>query len=255
MIIFDDNCSDWKVLQNNICNLLNEVGIQSNTDVVLNTPRGIIAIDVYGIDRNSVDEIKYIIECKSWNKRIPKSVVHSFITVMSETGGNIGYIISNKGLQRGALEYLRNTPIKAFTFEEFQERYFETWFVRFFCQRIYQISYTLQCYIEPFNSRRERCFSELTISKQNQFKEKLYTYEVYSMQLATLSNISIHGKVHRKKDIGAFDIEEFKVYLQGDAKEKFHASNYKQLLNEFEELINKATEEFNEIFGKNIFNQ
>lgn len=111
----------WQDLQTNVNQILHEIGLQSEIGKIIETPRGRVEIDVYAIDINSVDKIKYIIECKNWTNAIPQSVVHSFTTVMHETGGNIGFIISQKGLQSGAEGYTKNTNIKGLTYLDFQK--------------------------------------------------------------------------------------------------------------------------------------
>jgi len=111
--------TNWKDLQDKVNFILNGVGLKSEKEVSLNTPRGSVVIDVYVLDPKSVDQIKYIIECKNWNNSIPQTVVHSFTTVMNETGDNIGYIISKKGFQKGTLEYSDNTNIKLFSYNQF----------------------------------------------------------------------------------------------------------------------------------------
>lgn len=90
---------DWKDLQNKVHFILESIGLSVGKEVPVSTPRGSIEIDVFAIDPNSVDKIKYVIECKHWNTIIPQQVIHSFTTVMHETGANIGYIISKKGFR------------------------------------------------------------------------------------------------------------------------------------------------------------
>ncbi|MDY6857581.1 MAG: restriction endonuclease [Thermodesulfobacteriota bacterium] len=68
----------WQDLQINVNQILLEIGLQSEIGKIIETPRGSVEIDVYAIDTNSVDQIKYIIECKNWANAIPQSVVHSF---------------------------------------------------------------------------------------------------------------------------------------------------------------------------------
>lgn len=118
---------DWKRLQYSVCRLLNEVGLAAQEAVVLKTPRGTVEVDVFAIDELSVDKIQYIVECKNWANAIPQHVVHSFTTVMQETGANIGFIVSRVGLQAGAERYTQNTNIIGLTFEALQRRYFEPW--------------------------------------------------------------------------------------------------------------------------------
>lgn len=89
----------WQDLQSGVCRILRNVGLQANIEVCLQTPRGQTTVDVFAVDLNSVDQIKYIVECKNWGNAVPQSVVHSFSTVMQETGANLGFIISKHGLQ------------------------------------------------------------------------------------------------------------------------------------------------------------
>lgn len=111
--------STWQELQINVNQILLEIGLESEIGKTIETPRGNVEIDVYAIDTKSVDRIKYIIECKNWANAIPQSVVHAFTTIMHESGGNIGYIISQKGLQSGAESYTKNTNIRGLTYLEF----------------------------------------------------------------------------------------------------------------------------------------
>ena len=90
-------------------------------------------MDVHAVDERSVDRIQYIVECKNWGSPIPQSIVHSFTTVMHETGANIGFIVSKHGLQSGALNYTQNTNIRGLTYLELQQRYFQAWWEGHFC--------------------------------------------------------------------------------------------------------------------------
>ncbi len=136
MLIENPNPSNWKDLQTGVAGIFTEIGLGVEIEKTLKTPRGNIEVDVYAIDENSVDKIKYIIECKNWKSSIPQSIVHSFTTVMHEIGGNIGFIVTQKGLQSGAKQYTKNTNILGLTYEEFQERYFKVWHTNWFIPQI-----------------------------------------------------------------------------------------------------------------------
>jgi hypothetical protein len=51
---------------------------------------------------------------------VNQSIVHSFTTVMHEVGAHIGFIVSKRGLQSGAREYIRNTNIEGMTYAQFR---------------------------------------------------------------------------------------------------------------------------------------
>jgi uncharacterized membrane protein len=145
---------NWKELQAGVNQLLNEIGLDAEIEKKIDTPRGSVEIDVYAVDQNSVDKIRYIIECKNWSSSIPQTVVHAFTTLMHETGGNIGYIISKHGLQTGAKEYAKSTNITGITYEEFQRKYFSVWYQKHFVTKIGDTVDALSQYVEPINSRR-----------------------------------------------------------------------------------------------------
>ena len=73
--------STWQDLQNGVCQIFNEIGLNAEVGKVIATPRGNVEIDVYAVDENSVDKIKYIVECKNWATTIPQTIVHAFTTV------------------------------------------------------------------------------------------------------------------------------------------------------------------------------
>ena len=135
-MIDDPLPEDWRDLQTGVQRIFRNVGLLADVEVDLETPRGSVNVDVHAIDVRSVDKIRYIVECKNWGSTVPQSVVHSFTTVMHETGANIGFIISKHGLQQGAKRYTQNTNIVGMTYLEFQQRYFEAWWKRYFCPRI-----------------------------------------------------------------------------------------------------------------------
>ena len=100
---------DWRQLQSDVAQILSEIGFLVKIGHVMETARGKIEIDVHAIDDGSIDKIQYVIECKNWGNSIPQSVIHSFTTVMHETGGNIGFIISKQGFQSGAKDFVKYT--------------------------------------------------------------------------------------------------------------------------------------------------
>ncbi len=252
-MIYSTNLKNWNDLQENVCSLLCEVGISAETNKVINTPRGKTNIDVYGIDSKSVDQISYIVECKFWNKNIPQTVVHSFTTVMSETGGNIGYIISNKGFQKGAIEYLKNTNIIGLTFLDFQKKYFPIWFKNYFAKVIYEAVDSLIQYTEPINSIRHRYSSQLPHSKVYKFTKLFGEYENYAFFLSLVGFSSRNGLVIGHNKIPIENYIDFKQALETVSKHKFKSDCYKDLLNEIIIDIKKITMKFNKIFGKDIF--
>lgn len=143
--------SDWRGLQAGVKNLFCEIGYSAEQECPVKTPRGTVEIDVLAQDNLGDQKITIISECKNWESRVSQNVVHSFMTIMSETGANLGYIISKNGFQSGALDYTKNTNIICITYKELQEKYLDVWFERFFCKTIGIEAYYLHKYTDPLS--------------------------------------------------------------------------------------------------------
>lgn len=117
----------WQELERIVAAILAECGMKAQNGMTLTLPRGTVDVDVHA--EEMVDGIVHrtICEYKYWRATVPKTVVHSFRTVMAEAGVHRGYIISTSGFQAGAIEAAVATNIELVTFEEFQRIYFDKW--------------------------------------------------------------------------------------------------------------------------------
>jgi hypothetical protein len=245
---------DWKELQNGVSRLFNEIGLTSETEKVINTPRGSVEVDVYAIDKKSDDKIEYIVECKNWANPIPQSVVHSFTTVMYETGANIGFIISKVGLQTGAKNYTQSTNITGMSYLQLQERYFNVWWQRYFCSTLANTAESVIQYVEPINSRRSRYLEKISSSKVHEFNRLQERYAAFSM-LMWLMDI---GKIAPQYITnGPVSIDEYKKHFIDHLGSEFtfQSNSFRGLLSELCKLLNSIEKQFNSIFGENIFNE
>ena len=57
----------WQDLQLGVKRIFRNVGLSSDIEVNIPTPRGSVNVDVLAIDGLSLDNIKYIVECKNWS--------------------------------------------------------------------------------------------------------------------------------------------------------------------------------------------
>lgn len=244
--------NDWRQLQAGVCRLLNEVGLTAETEKKLRTARGEIEIDVYAVDENSVDQIRYLIECKNWATPTPQSVVHSFTTVIHETGGNIGFIVSRVGFQSGASQYMQNTNIIGVTYLELQQRYWAHWWRKFFVPTIGSTVDTLVEYVEPINSKRDRLIKELPDHKQEEIRKLQDKYTLFGMTMALFE----FPRYTNRFDIPPpDDIVGFKAKIAEQLGEEFTFSSvyFRDLAHELSAKIESVTDEFNSVFGRNIF--
>lgn len=140
---------NWKDLQTQVAVILNECGFDAETEITVNTPRGDVEIDVLASETVEGRKYKIVCECKYWKSNIPQHVIHSFRTVTSETGANIGYIISKKGYQKGAFEAAKNTNLELITWEEFQDVFEQSWLKNYLSPTIIKALDPLLTYTEP----------------------------------------------------------------------------------------------------------
>lgn len=107
--------------------MFREIGCEVTVGYVAPNVRGRKEIDVYVKDPIITPPATYLCECKLWARPVPQEVVHSFRTVMADTGANRGYIISHSGFQSGAREAAEHTNVELVTFDELQAIFFDRW--------------------------------------------------------------------------------------------------------------------------------
>lgn len=246
----------WQDLQSGVRRLFRNVGLAADVEVDIKTPRGSVNVDVLAVDRRSLDQIKYIVECKNWNSSVPQSVVHSFTTVMHETGANIGFIISKHGLQSGAEQYTQNTNIVGLTYLELQQRYFEAWWRRYFCPRVGDAADRVLQYTEMFNSRRDEAYANLPDEKKKVFDRLRAQYTVHSWMLSMFNFETVSPRLNtgRLLDVPS-DLDRFKREVLSSISPgvEWHCSNFRDLLDLILKFLHDVEEEFNELFGGYIF--
>tara|TARA_R110002051_G_C8621691_1_gene483438 strand:+ start:147 stop:890 length:744 start_codon:yes stop_codon:yes gene_type:complete len=238
--------TNWKDLQNKVDFILRCVGLNSIKEFKLKTPRGIIEVDVFAVDENSLDKIKYIIECKNWNNKIPQNIIHSFTTIMNESGGNIGYIIAKKGFQRGAIEYSKCTNIKLLTYDEFQNEYLEKWFINYFSEEVFNFSRFLLTATYPLNYDKNLRESEQIIV--NNLKEK---YSDLSSLLLLISGYKrdFHGNngFSKKNKINIISLGNIKYLFFNLLGIKLNSESFEDLLIELKKIVDSIKIEFKKI--------
>ncbi|KKB02724.1 restriction endonuclease [Pantoea anthophila] len=246
--------ASWQDLQFGVQRIFRNLGLNAEVEVDLETPRGSVNVDVLATDIRSLDKITYIVECKNWGNNIPQSVVHSFTTVMHETGANVGFIISKHGLQQGAKRYTKNTNIIGMTYLEFQQRYFEAWWRRYFCPRIGGAADEPLQYVEPMNGKRDKEYAKLSPQAQEEFIQLERERGMLVMVMAMMDASSYSPSMRHLGDIPN-NFEEFKekVLTQIAPGIDYRCNTYRELLEIILEYLADTKARFDAIFGGAIF--
>lgn len=107
-------------------------------------------VDVFVEDTNSSPKLIYLCECKYWNSDIPKSVIHAFRSVVSDSGAHCGYIIARKRFQSGAYDSAIQSNIFLFSWNEFIETFEDRW-IRSMINKLHNIGKPLRDYCNPMS--------------------------------------------------------------------------------------------------------
>lgn len=253
-MIDDPLPASWQDLQFGVQRIFRNLGLNAEVEVDLLTPRGSVNVDVLATDIRSLDKITYIVECKNWGNTIPQSVVHSFTTVMHETGANIGFIISKHGLQQGAKRYTKNTNIIGMTYLEFQQRYFEAWWKRYFCPRIGDAADEPLRYVEPMNGKRDQEYAKLSSQAKEEFNQLDRERGMLVTVLAMMNAPSYSLHLRDYGDIPK-NLEEFKakVLTQIAPGIDYRCNTFRELLEIILNYLADTKAKFDAIFGGAIF--
>lgn len=129
MEIYKQQPKNWKDLQVKVAEILSVCGYQCKVEKNIQTIRETINVDVLATNSQDIPSSIIICECKYWNSKVPKTVIHSFRTTVADFGANYGIIISKKGFQSGCFEAVKNTNILLLDWTEFQNFFFPKWIV------------------------------------------------------------------------------------------------------------------------------
>lgn len=258
-MIDDPKPKDWRELQTAVCRLLNEIGLTAELEKTLITPRGEVEVDVYAVDQSSVDKIQYIVECKNWAAAIPQAVVHAFNTVMAETGANIGFIVSQQGLQSGAVRYTNSTSIVGMTYLQLQNRYFDVWWEKYFCRQVGDLADEMADFVEPYNPRRDELVAELS-------SEKAQEFDILQRCFGTFCMVMTHLNMGRYANLKETGTEDSKLLKPPASLDDYRTSvlsiwphfpwervnTFRELKVMIEEIISEAHRGFRDVFGGGI---
>src|SRR6476661_8085263 len=92
----------WKEYQEATASYYRELGLSAETDASVDGVRGKHSVDVAVRGYRAGVEFLWIVECKYWDRRVPKATVATLSAIVSDVGVDRGIILSRKGFQSGA---------------------------------------------------------------------------------------------------------------------------------------------------------
>lgn len=248
-MITDKAPSTWEELQTKVGTILQQCGFATEVEAKLAGVRGTVELDVYA--KEIVDGREYSIacECKYWKSNIPQHVIHSFRTIINDLGLNHGYIITTSKFQKGSIAAVEKTNIELLTWEQFQSKFFKSWYVNYFC-KVLQNDLTLKIdyhWVDWFDelTTNDRSIYFSLRSKLHEIDEVVshFPHPIFQQMGLTFET----PKLPLNKNL--FDEEYYYGQLPEDIlnEKSFDeliqklVAYSKPIMNEFEELHNKYT--------------
>jgi hypothetical protein len=113
--------AEWKRYQEDTAKLFRELGCSVETDVEVTGARGKHLVDAsVGFFRFGLRQ-RWIVECKLWNRAVPKEKVLALKSIVEDVGADRGILVSESGHQSGALAAARHTNITLTSLEELRD--------------------------------------------------------------------------------------------------------------------------------------
>ena len=112
---------DWKAYQNDVAVLFRELGFDAFTDITVDGIRTRHDIDVFVVANYKGVPFKWVVECKSWKRQIPKLHVLAFRTIIDDVGADRGFIMSESGYQSGAREAAQLSNVHLSSIQDLRE--------------------------------------------------------------------------------------------------------------------------------------
>jgi hypothetical protein len=256
-----DEPRTWRDLQTLVARLLTEVGVSAAVEKPIRTARGRVTVDVWAEDAGATPAQIYLVECKQWRARVPKTVVHSFRTVVGDSGANWGAIVSAGGFQKGAFAAAAYSNVRLLTWGEFQLLFARRWFYRYFMPALTTASGPLFEYTEPINSRISRKADALDRERRERFEQLREEYiglmAVCVFFKADLMSVPDAGSQAPPALRGGFTLP-LRSWLTGGLvsgpiafpAEVLDALSLRGLLSVIADLSSKALSEFDSVFGE-----
>lgn len=240
--IFSEPPVDWKDLQNKVAQILSDLGYETEVEKDLETVRGKVNVDVYAENKQEPPTAIIIAECKNWTTNVPKSVVHSFRTIINDYGANYGIIISKIGFQKGAYEATNNSNVELFDWNEFQE-YFKVKWLETIIKDLDKIGRPLWYFSDYMGDFYDKELEKLPKNKQKRFFELRRKYTEFSFY--SIKDMYLN---HFTGDIEYLDkaIEERKVKIP------VAVNSYSDYFYFIREYCITGLNEFDELFGKKV---
>ncbi|WP_267887335.1 restriction endonuclease [Streptomyces sp. WM4235] len=110
---------EWQQYQQDVSSFLSELGFDTRVDEPIEGARAQHDIDVTARMSIAGVNILWLVECKAWERRIPKERILTIQGIVDDIGADRGIVFSESGFQAGAIRATQNTNITLTSLEDF----------------------------------------------------------------------------------------------------------------------------------------
>ena len=240
---------DWKELQNEVGKILEQCGFTVEVEKVVDTARGKAELDVYAKEVVKGRKYSIVCECKYWKSKIPQSVIHSFRTILSNTGANVGYIVSLKGFQSGAFKAANYVNLELVTWEEFQKAFCDSWLEQYLSPVITKELDPILDYTEPLIQRWMCEVPDHEVPIIKALREKYFAFGFLIMAFTSYSSF-LRADGLPKLPLSK-NWNQLKEARDDIPKEILEAAGYREFLHESLKFGKQGIREFKEVRDRN----
>jgi hypothetical protein len=101
----------WQEYQEEVAQFFRSLGLEATTDYTVQGVRTNHAVDVFVKARHAGSDVRWIIECKHWKRKVTKLHVLALREIVADVGADRGILLSEKGFQSGAVQAAKLTNV------------------------------------------------------------------------------------------------------------------------------------------------
>jgi hypothetical protein len=240
---------DWRALQSEVGKILEQCGFSVEVEKIVDTARGKVELDVYAEEVVKGRKYSIVCECKHWKSSIPQSIIHSFRTILNDTGANVGYIVTLKGFQSGAFKAANYSNLELVTWEEFQKAFCDSWLEQYLSPVITKELDPILDYTEPLVQKWMCEVPDHEVKIIKSLREKYFSFAVLIMAFTSYSSFL------RTNGFPKLPLSEnwHQLTEAGDdiPKEILEAKGYIEFLHESLKFGKQGIREFKEVRDRN----
>lgn len=110
--------SNWQAYQHDSAEFFRALGLDATVDATIQGTRSKHDVDVLVEFKAFGLSHRWIVECKAWNRSVPKERVEVLKSIVSETGADRGFLVCEKSFQSGAISAARLCNITLTSLED-----------------------------------------------------------------------------------------------------------------------------------------